>query len=43
VRPTLESNRRAHPDVMKEVLDKGYGTQCTKHADGTLGSECKIH
>jgi branched-chain amino acid transport system substrate-binding protein len=43
VRPTLEANRRAHPDVMKEVLDKGYGTQCTKHADGTLGSECKIH
>jgi hypothetical protein len=43
VRPTLEANKRAHPDVMKEVLEQGYGTQCTKHPDGTLGKECKIH
>ena len=43
VRPTLEANQRAQPDVMKEVLAKGYGTQCTKHADGTLSKECKIH
>ncbi|MEY2419098.1 MAG: branched-chain amino acid transport system substrate-binding protein [Actinomycetota bacterium] len=43
VRPTLEANKRAHPDVMAEVLRLGYGTQCTKHADGTLGNECKIH
>jgi hypothetical protein len=43
VRPTLEANKKAHPDVMKEVLDKGYGTQCMKHPDGTLGTECKIH
>ena len=43
VRPTLEANKRAHPDVMAMVLKEGYGTQCTKHADGTLGKECKIH
>ncbi len=43
VRPTLDANRRAHPDVVKELLDLGYGTQCTKHADGSLGKECKVH
>jgi branched-chain amino acid transport system substrate-binding protein len=43
VRPTLEANRRAHPEVMQAVLQEGYGTQCTKHPDGTLGKECKIH
>jgi len=43
VRPTLEANKRAHPDVMDVVMKQGYGTQCTKHADGTLGKECKIH
>jgi hypothetical protein len=43
VRPTLEANKRAHPDVMAEVLKDGYGTQCTKHPDGSLGKECKIH
>ncbi|HZQ85647.1 MAG TPA: ABC transporter substrate-binding protein [Acidimicrobiales bacterium] len=43
VRPTLEANKRAHPEVMDEVLKQGYGTQCTKHADGSLGKECKIH
>jgi substrate-binding family protein len=43
VRPTLEANRRAHPEVMEEVLRSGWGTQCTKHADGTLGTECKVH
>lgn len=43
VRPTLDANRRAHPDVMDEVLGRKYGTQCTHHADGTLGKECKIH
>jgi branched-chain amino acid transport system substrate-binding protein len=43
VRPTLEANKRAHPEVMAEVLEKGYGTQCTKHPDGSLGKECKIH
>jgi hypothetical protein len=43
VRPTLEANKRAHPETMAEVLRLGFGTQCTKHADGTLGKECKIH
>ena len=43
VRPTLAANRRAHPEVMKQVIDGKFGTQCTKHSDGTLGTECKIH
>lgn len=43
VRPTLAANQRAHPDVMEQVLKDGYGTQCTKRPDGTLGKECKIH
>lgn len=43
VRPTLEANRRAHPDVVAEVLATGYGTQCTKQADGTLSGDCKVH
>jgi branched-chain amino acid transport system substrate-binding protein len=43
VRPTLEANRRAHPEVVDQVLRDGWGTQCTRHPDGTLGAECKIH
>lgn len=43
VRPTLDANRRAHPDVVDQVLREGWGTQCTRHPDGTLGAECKIH
>ena len=43
VRPTLEANKRAQPDVMKTVLSQGWGTQCTKNPDGTLSKECKIH
>ena len=43
VRPTLEANKRAQPDVMKTVLTQGWGTQCTKNPDGTLSKECKIH
>lgn len=43
VRPTLQANTRAHPDVMAEVLKEGYGTQCTKQPDGSLTKECKIH
>ena len=43
VRPTLDANRRAHPDVVDQVLRDGWGTQCTRHPDGTLGNECKIH
>ena len=43
VRPTLDANRRAHPDVVDQVLGQGWGTQCTRHPDGSLGRECKIH
>jgi hypothetical protein len=43
VRPTLEANRKAHPDVVDQVLREGWGTQCTRHPDGTLGAECKVH
>ena len=43
VRPTLDANKRAHPDVIDEVLKLNYGTQCTKHPDGSFGNECKIH
>jgi len=43
VRPTLDANKRAHPDVMAEVLRLGYGTQCTKMPDGSLSKVCKIH
>lgn len=43
VRPTLEANRRRHPGVVEELLRLGYGTQCTKQADGTLTNACKIH
>lgn len=43
VRPTLEANRQAHPDVMASVLDEAYGTQCTKQADGTLDRACEVH
>jgi hypothetical protein len=43
VRPTLDANRRAHPDVVDQVLREGWGTQCTRHPDGSMGTECKIH
>jgi hypothetical protein len=43
VRPTIDANRRAHPDVVAQVLGEGWGTQCTRHPDGSLGDECKIH
>lgn len=43
VRPTLDANRRAHPDVVDQVINEGWGTQCTRHPDGSLGRECKIH
>jgi branched-chain amino acid transport system substrate-binding protein len=43
VRPTLDANRRVHPDVVDQVLREGWGTQCTRHPDGSLGAECKIH
>ncbi len=28
VNPTVEANKRRHPDVMKEVIEGGWGTQC---------------
>lgn len=43
LRPTLEANRRAHPEVMDEVLRASLGTQCTKLPGGTLAKECKVH
>lgn len=42
VRPTLESNRRAHPALVAQILGQGYGTQCTRR-DGGLVPECRIH
>ena len=30
-------------ELMQKILDGKYGTQCTKHPDGSLGKECKIH
>jgi len=42
-RPTLAANRSGQPDVMAQILRGNFGTQCTKHADGTLGPECKVH
>lgn len=43
VRPRLEANRRAYPKVVDTVLEDGWGTQCTKKADGSLSKECKVH
>jgi hypothetical protein len=43
VRPTLAANRNSHPDVVATLLEEGYGTQCTKRADGTLDRSCAIH
>jgi hypothetical protein len=43
VRPTLEANRRAHPQVMEGILQANLGTQCTKLPDGTLTKDCKVH
>jgi hypothetical protein len=43
VRPTLTANRAARPDAVAQALKAGYGTQCTRHVDGGLGPECKIH
>jgi len=43
VRPTLAANKRVHPDIMGQVMQEGFGTQCTKLPDGTLSKACKIH
>jgi ABC-type branched-subunit amino acid transport system substrate-binding protein len=49
VRPTLAANRRANPDYMQQVLEEGWGTQCTKTPADALGVDakmskaCKVH
>ena len=49
VRPTLAANRRANPDYMRQVLEEGWGTQCTKTPADALGVDvkmskaCKVH
>ncbi len=49
VRPTLEANRSIAPELMDEILEGGYGCQCTKtpaDATGTaveMTSACPIH
>lgn len=49
VRPTLAANRRANPGYMRQVLEEGWGTQCTKSPPDALGVDvemtkaCKIH
>jgi hypothetical protein len=39
----MEANRRDQADVVSRILQDKLGTQCTRHPDGTLGPECKIH
>ncbi len=43
VRPTLAANRRAHPDVMGQIMAMGFGTQCTRGPGGQLTNACKVH
>ena len=49
VRPTLAANMRANPDYMRQILDEGWGTQCTKTPATALGVDvkmskaCKVH
>ena len=49
LRPTLEANRRAQPDYIAQLLEEGWGTQCTKTPPDALGEEvemtpdCRIH
>lgn len=43
---TLEANRRKHPEVIEEVLDRGYGTYCgaDRQADAAAVDACRaIH
>ncbi|MDP9387460.1 MAG: ABC transporter substrate-binding protein, partial [Actinomycetota bacterium] len=42
VRPTLEANRRAHPEVMAQVVAERFGTHCTVTPDG-LSPACRVH
>lgn len=49
LRPTLEANRRAQPDYMSYLLEKGMCTQCTKTPPDATGGDiemtddCRIH
>ncbi|HEX6311018.1 MAG TPA: ABC transporter substrate-binding protein [Acidimicrobiia bacterium] len=49
VRPTLAANRRAAPEYVDQVLEEGWGTQCTKSPPEALGADvdmsktCKVH
>jgi ABC-type branched-subunit amino acid transport system substrate-binding protein len=49
VRPTLAANRRSKPDYLRQVLEEGWGTQCTKTPPGAAGANitmtksCKVH
>jgi hypothetical protein len=49
VRPTLEANRRSQPEYIAQILEEGWGTQCTKTPADALGrdvkmtNDCKIH
>ncbi|HEU5302599.1 MAG TPA: ABC transporter substrate-binding protein [Acidimicrobiia bacterium] len=49
LRPTLEANKRANPGYMTQILEEGWGTQCTKTPPGALGADvkmskaCKVH
>ena len=49
VRPTLEANRRSQPDYIAQILEEGWGTQCTKTPADALGrdikltNQCKVH
>lgn len=43
VRPTLEENKKRHPEVVAEIVELGYGTQCTREPDGSLSNRCKVH
>jgi len=49
VRPTLAANMRANPGYMRQILEEGWGTQCTKTPATALGVDvemtkaCKVH
>ena len=49
VRPTLAGNRRSQPEYIAQLLEEGWGTQCTKTPPDALGSQvelsnkCNIH
>lgn len=43
LRPRLEANLRRAPELVGAILRGGYGSQCTKLADGRLTPACTIH